>query len=252
VVANPVAHCICMDLARENRDGYVLYAVRYWLGDLARDDPTSSDVRERVYSALKRAGIPLAIPAAALFMSEESSERTMRKEARDIEAKFQALSSVELFGHLDDSERRALATSARSTPFGRAEVITRQGAKANWLYVLSKGEVEVRIKAPEGEKRVAVLQAPSFFGEMALMTGQPREATVVAISEVECLRIDKADFQGILQRRPAIAERISEILAARRVELDAAREGLDPEAHSKRFSNENVRILRGIKDFFGL
>ena len=163
-----------------------------------------------------------------------------------------SLDAVELFEHLDDAERKALAQAARRTPFGRAEVITRQGAKANWLYVLSKGEVEVRIASPEGDKRVAVLKAPSFFGEMALMTGQPREATVVALTEVECLRIDKADFQGILQRRPAIAERISEILATRRVELDAAREGFDPEAHSQRLSRENVRILRGIKDFFGL
>ena len=131
-------------------------------------------------------------------------------------------------------------------------MITRQGAKANWLYVLSKGEVEVRVATADGDKRVAVLKAPSFFGEMALMTGQPREATVVAVTEVECLRIDKADFQGILQRRPAIAERISEILAVRRVELDAVREDLDPEAHSKRLSRENTRILRGIRDFFGL
>jgi small-conductance mechanosensitive channel/CRP-like cAMP-binding protein len=252
VAPAPAAHCICHDLAREHRDGYVLYAVRYWLLDLARDDPTSSEVRERIFSALRRAAVPLAIPAAALFLSEESSERTERKEARDVDSKLRALSSVELFSHLDDDERRDLARSARRTPFGRAEVITRQGAQANWLYVLTKGEAEVRIASPEGDRRVAVLKAPSFFGEMALMTGQPREATVVALTEVECLRVDKADFQEILQRRPAIANRISEILAARRVELDAAREGLDPDAHSQRLSRENVRILSSIKQFFGL
>ena len=84
------------------------------------------------------------------------------------------------------------------------------------------------------------------------MTGQPREATVVALTEVECLRVDKADFQEILQRRPALADRISQVLAARRVELEAVREGLDPEAHSKRLSTENMRILHGIKQFFGL
>lgn len=252
VAASPAAHCICMDLARENRDGYVLYAVRYWLEDLARDDPTSSAVRERIYASLRRAGIPLAIPAAALFMSEETSEREERKVARDLDTRFKALSEVEIFGHLDENERRALAATARRTPFGRSEVVTRQGAKANWLYVLTKGEVEVRVASGEDERRVAVLQAPSFFGEMALMTGQPREATVIALTEVECLRIDKAGFQTILQKRPAIAEGISEILATRRVELDAAREGLDPEAHSRRLSNENVRILSGIKQFFGL
>jgi CRP-like cAMP-binding protein/small-conductance mechanosensitive channel len=252
VAQTPAAHCICQDLAREHRDGYVLYAVRYWLEDLARDDPTSSDVRERIFSSLRRAGIPLAIPAAALFMSQESSERSERKEARDVDAKLKVLSDIELFRHLDQDERRALAGTARRTPFGRAEVITRQGAKANWLYVLSKGEVEVRVATAEGERRVAVLTAPSFFGEMALMTGQPREATVVALTEVECLRIDKADFQGILQRRPAIAERISEILAARRVELDAARGNLSEEAQNQRLSRENLRILTGIREFFGL
>ena len=252
VAPSPPAHCICHDLAREQRDGYVLYAVRYWLTDLARDDPTSSDVRERIFSALRRASVPLAIPAAALFLSEESSERTERKEARDVDAKVRALSSIDLFSPLDETERRDVAQAARRTPFGRAEVITRQGAQANWLYVLTKGEVEVRIASPEGDRRVAVLKAPSFFGEMALMTGQPREATVVALGEVECLRVDKADFQEILQRRPTIADSISEILAARRVELDAARGGLDPEAHSQRLSRENVRILHGIKQFFGL
>jgi small-conductance mechanosensitive channel/CRP-like cAMP-binding protein len=252
VAASPAAHCICHDLGREHRDGYVLYAARYWLTDLARDDPTSSDVRERIFSALRRADIPLAIPAAALFMTDETSERAARKQERDIETKMRTLSGIELFGHLDEDERRALAQTARRTPFGRSEVITRQGAKANWLYVLSKGEVEVRIASPDGDRRVAVLKAPSFFGEMALMTGQPREATVVALTEVECLRVDKADFQGILQRRPAIAESISAILATRRVELDAAREGLDPDAQSQRLSRENVRILTGIRQFFGL
>lgn len=252
VAPSPPAHCICMDLARENRDGYGLYAVRYWLADLSRDDPTSSDVRERVFSALRRAGIPLAIPAAALFMSEENSERSERKQARDLEAKLSALSGVELFQHLAEDERRALAQAARRTPFGRAEIITRQGAKANWLYVLTKGEVEVRVATGDNDQRVAVLNAPSFFGEMALMTGQPREATVVALTEVECLRIDKAGFQGILQKRPAIAERISEILATRRVELEAVREGLEPSAQGQRISRENVRILSSIKQFFGL
>jgi small-conductance mechanosensitive channel/CRP-like cAMP-binding protein len=252
VVPEPAPHCICHDLARENRDGYVLYAVRYWLEDLARDDPSSSNVRERVYSALKRADIPLAIPAAALFLEQEDSAKAERKEKRAVQSKLQTLDAIELFEHLDADERRALANSARRTPFGRAEVITRQGATANWLYVLAKGEVDVRVSTPEGERRVAVLTAPSFFGEMALMTGQPREATVVALTEVECLRIDKADFQGILQRRPAIAERISEILAARRVELDAARGGLDAEGRSQRLSHENLRILTGIRQFFGL
>jgi CRP-like cAMP-binding protein/small-conductance mechanosensitive channel len=252
VAQNPAAHCICNDLARDNRDGYVLYAVRYWIEDLWRNDSTSSDVRERVFSALRRAEIPLAIPAAALFLSQDDPERAQRKEERAVQNKLHSLDDIGLFRHLDDGERRALARAARLTPFGRSEVITRQGAQANWLYVLVKGEVEVRVASGGAERRVATLKAPNFFGEMALMTGQPREATVVALTAVECLRIDKEDFQAILQQRPAIAEKTSEILAARRVELDAVRDDLDPDARHQRLSSENVRILGSIKQFFGL
>jgi CRP-like cAMP-binding protein len=121
------------------------------------------------------------------------------------------------------------------------------------LYVLTKGRAEVRVQREGGEERqVAVLQAPSFFGEMALMTGQPREATVVALTEVECLRVDKSDFQAVVTQRPELAQEISTILAQRRVELEAARENLDAQARSSRIHTERSRILGAIRDFFAL
>ncbi len=113
VVADPAAHCICNDLARENRDGYVLYAVRYWIDDLSRSDTTNSDVRERVYSALKRANIPLAIPAAALFLEQEDSAKAERKLQRDVQSKLRTLDAIDFFQSLEAEERRALAQTAR-------------------------------------------------------------------------------------------------------------------------------------------
>jgi CRP-like cAMP-binding protein len=113
--------------------------------------------------------------------------------------------------------------------------------------------VEIRVRANGGEdRRVAVLDAPSFFGEMALMTGAPREATVVALTDAECLRVDKNDFRDVLGRRPELAQEISSILAQRRVELDAVRENLDANARNSRVITEKGRILASIKDFFGL
>src|SRR5450432_2547066 len=85
VASEPKAHCICYDLARDNRDSFGYYAVRYWLTDLARDDPTSSLVRERIYAALKRANLPLAIPAKAVFVSQDDTERREQKRQHDLE-----------------------------------------------------------------------------------------------------------------------------------------------------------------------
>ena len=253
VASEPKPHCICYDLARDNRDSFCYYAVRYWLTDLARDDPTSSLVRERIYAALKRAQIPLAIPAKAVFVSPDDMEHRDRKRMRELESRTAALAAIDLFANLSEDEQRTLASSARLAPFSPHEVITRQGATAHWLYVLLKGTAAVRVATSEGEDRqVAILEAPSFFGEMALMTGQPREATVIAECDVECLRVDRKDLESIIKNRPEIASEISVVLAKRRVELLAVREGLDADAKRARLSTEHTRILHAIRDFFAL
>jgi CRP-like cAMP-binding protein len=137
-------------------------------------------------------------------------------------------------------------------PFSAGEIVTRQGSTAHWLYILTKGRAEVRLTAGGEEKKVAELTAPSFFGEMALMTGAPREATVIALCDVECLRVDKDDFKEILARRPEMAREMSAILAQRRVELMAVRDNLDAEAKKRKMVTEGSKILESIRDFFGL
>jgi small-conductance mechanosensitive channel len=252
VAAEPRAHAICFDLARENRDSYCYYAARYYLTDLARDDPTSSLVRERIYAALKRAQIPLALPAAALFLSQEDgkAERKLRKAKDEILA---AIRGVALFSKLSDEELAILAESAKIAPFVKGEIITRQGAKAHWLYVLVEGDVEVCVAGEDKqERRVAVVSSPGFFGEMALMTGAAREATVIAMNEVECLRVDKKDFSKVLEHRPELAQDISKTLAQRRIELEAVRENLDAAAKRRRAETESSRILASIREFFAL
>jgi len=250
----PKPHCLCHEMARDNSDNSVCYyAARYWLTDFSRNDSTNSLVRQRIYAALKRAQIPLAIPAKTVFVSQDDSAHRERKRTRELESHMSALAAIELFTNLSEDEQRTLAASARLAPFSPNEVITRQGATAHWLYVLLKGSAAVRVSAPDGEERqVAILEAPNFFGEMALMTGQPREATVIARDDVQCLRVDRKDLEGIIQQRPEIATEISGVLATRRVELAAAREGLDSNAKSQRLSSERNRILSSIRDFFGL
>ena len=253
VASDPKPHCICCDFAKDHRESYAHYAVRYWVTDLASDDPVSSSVRERIYTALRRAQIPMALPASTVFVSHDDPEHAERKHSRDRAFRLKALESTDLFARLSAEEKERLADLVRLTPFSAGEIVTRQGAKAHWLYLLTKGEVEVRVTGGGGiDQRVATLKAPAFFGEMALMTGEPREATVVAMSEVDCLRLDKQDFQGILEHRPEMAQEISTVLAQRRIELLAVRDNLDAEAKKRQMISERGRILASIRNFFGL
>ena len=178
VADDPPPNCICFDFAREGADSFAYYAVRYWLTDLAADDPTSSAVRVRIYVALKRAGIPLAVPGQAIWVSMDDPQHRERKVQRELQHRMEVLQHIEMFAGLSHDDRQRLAEGMQPAPFGRAEIITRQDSVAHWLYVLTKGECEVRVRGEAGgEKLVARLSAPNVFGEMGVMTGERRTAS---------------------------------------------------------------------------
>lgn len=249
VAAEPPPHCLLMEL----HESYARYAARYWLTELAFDDGTDSVVRTRLYFALQRAGIRFSLPGHAVFLTEESTERAEAKARQASERRMEALEDVDIFDPLTIEDRQQLAESLHYAPFVTGEVLTRQGAEGHWLYLILKGEVSVHVRSEEGlEKEVARLGAGDFFGEMSLMTGAHRSATVVALTPVECYRLDKDAFQRIIRERPAIAEPVAEILAHRRTELAAVRENLDQEAKRRHFAADKSDLLGRIRDFFGL
>jgi small-conductance mechanosensitive channel/CRP-like cAMP-binding protein len=248
VAQTPQIHCLIIDF----KDSFATYAVRYWLTDIALTDPTNSVVRSRIYTALKRAGVSLSIPAQSIFITEDDASRRGRKKEEEIATRAKVLREVEIFKPLTDEELLKLAERLSVAPFVRGEAMVRQGTEAHWLYVITEGEADVRVSADGAglSKCVATLSAGDFFGEMGMMTGERRAATVIAKTDVECYRIDKNSFQDILHQRPEIAEGISQVLAHRRVDLDAAREGLNEEARLQREKRTQSDLLRRIKDFF--
>ncbi len=246
VASDPAPNCVLMELG----ESYGRYALRYWLTDIAIDDPTDSNVRTLIFFALQRAGMRLSIPAHAIFVTEESKARTEDKAKLELDRRRLALTHVDLFTGLSDEERGVLARGMRYAPFCKGEVITKQGAEAHWLYLVDDGQVSIRVTDQGLEKEVASVRGPSFFGEMSLMTGAPRAATVVANSDVECYRLDKETFREVLTKRPQIAEGVAKILAQRKAELDLARSGLETEAASRKSSEAD--LLLKIQKFFGL
>jgi small-conductance mechanosensitive channel/CRP-like cAMP-binding protein len=250
IAREPAPHCLMLDF----KDSYATYAARYWLTDLALTDPTDSIVRQRIYFALRRVDIPLSIPAHSLFITEDDETRRKRKRNEELAGRVEALQRVELFNSLTEEERRELALRMNEAPFVRGEAMTRQGAQAHYLYIMTSGEAEVRVAVDGSQlsEKVATLHGGDFFGEMGLMTGEPRTATVIATTEVDCYRLDKEAFHDILRRRPEIAEDISHILARRRVELEAIREGLNEEAKRLRMRRAQGDLLRRIRNFFTL
>jgi CRP-like cAMP-binding protein len=163
------------------------------------------------------------------------------------------LARVELFREMNDGERRVLAESLRYAPFMKGELMTRQGAEAHWLYILTKGSAEVIVSTDAGiHKTVAILHAGDFFGEMSLLTGEPRSASLKALEESECYRLDRKAFDDILHGRPEIAHYLSELLARRKVEIEAVRHDLDAAARAAMMQGQQKSIFDKIHKLFGL
>ncbi|MBA3393395.1 MAG: mechanosensitive ion channel, partial [Deltaproteobacteria bacterium] len=245
MATDPPPHVLFMAI----KDSYAHYCARYWLTDLAVDDPPDSAVRTRIWYALRRAGIPLSIPASTVFLTPDTQERTERKSTRELASRIAALETVDLFGGLDDKVRRELAEQLVFTPFAAGEAVCREGDHDDGLYMLVEGEAIVRIGSGKEEREVARLVAGQFFGEMSLMTGETRTATVVAATDLVCYRIDKPAFQSVLVQTPAIAEHIAGVLAHRRTALDAARDDHDDPEHD-RTETAKRDLLGRIRGFF--
>jgi small-conductance mechanosensitive channel/CRP-like cAMP-binding protein len=248
VSADPPPDCVHIDM----RGSFNSYTSRYFLSDLQRDEPIDSRVRTRIFFALRRAGIPLNVPAHAIFMTSDTEERRQRKERDLDQSREDVLRSAELFQALSAEEIDQLSDSLRYSPFSAAEVMTRQGSEGHDLYLIHRGEVSVRIGAEGIEREVATLGAGTFFGERSLMTGDPRSATTVAKTDVECYRLAKADLEKVLKARPELAEAMAEILAHREAELSSHRADATRESRERHIASQKRQIVGKIRSFFGL
>jgi len=243
-------NCVLMDL---DDKGYARYAMRYWLTDMNVDDPTDAVIRWHIMTALQRAGIKLAMEERSILLTKENEKHEEMLHQREIQLRIKTLKQVELFSQMTEKELTALAERLLFSPFAKGEIISRQGATAHWLYIVIRGEAEIYLETPDGGKRVLRdLGKGNFFGEMGLMTGAPRSASVVAKTDVECYRLDKEMFEEILRERPSIAVEISQVLAVRKAEQDSLIQGMGAESAPRDATQHSGEILATIKHFFGL
>ena len=228
---------------RNLSDSGVDYEVKYWLEDYAKYNDTDALVRERIWYAFRRAGLTFAYPTRTLFV-----ERPLRsgisegKEGAIIER----LSAVDIFSPLSHEETTMLAQAASSHVFAPAETVIRAGDPGSSMFVVHGGKVSVQIMDNGRSRTVATLEEGAFFGEMALFTGEPRTANVVAEEETEVLEIGHDAMKRIFDANPDLVESLSHIIAERRRGLAArAEDSADMQA-------ESAGLLSSIKRFFGM
>ena len=224
-------------------DHGVDYEVKYWLDDYAKYNDTDALIRQRIWYAFRRAGLNFAYPTRTLYV-ERHRGATMRD--GDGGAIAERLSAVDIFAPLSVDETSMLAQAAVSHVFAPGEMVIRAGDPGSSMFVVHKGKVRVQVSENGRSRTVATLNEGDFFGEMALFTGEPRTANVLALEETEVLEIGHAAMKRVFDTNPDLVESLSFIMAERR-------QGLASQGDAAVTPHDaSAGILSAIKRFFGI
>lgn len=246
VAAQPPPAVACIAF----KDSGIEYAVAYDLTDAGEYWIADSRIRAHVYAALMRQGFVISFPRRIVEVRHDERPVTVK---REIARRIAALATMDLFAPLTDGERASLARELSTSPYVAGERIFEAGQAADSLYLLAEGRVEiVRERGKGGPVKLATLEAPAYFGEMGMLLGQPRIATVVVTEDALCYRLEKRGFDAILRARPELAETLARLLVERQAENDARLLALDESARAEHTVSRTRELLRKIQQFFGL
>ena len=217
----------------------MVYRIRVWMSDFAAGDRLDH-IRSSVYYAFHRSGIVIPYPTRTVIMKEPAPSRP------DAASTETALRRVSIFANLPDEQRTQIAAVARRSLYGSGEAIVRQGNSGCSMFVLLSGEAAVLIEP--GDREVARIAPGGFFGEMSLLTGAPRNATVRTTADSEVLEITADDFKQFVLANPAVVEEVGAAVSRRQAELDQAR----AQGTSTTPAETPQRLVDRIRRFFGL
>ena len=219
----------------------ITYRARFWIDDFAADEVSRDEVRTAIYYAFQRHDIEIPWPIQVEYSREwkepDSGARVTEGEA--------LLGSVDLLATLPPEARRQIALSAPMAIYGSGETIVRQGDEGQSMFVVLDGEVRVVLEPKRSE--VARIQRGGYFGEMSLLTGDPRSATVLAVGDVTVVQIGADLFRRVIAAHPEALDKIGMAVAVRRSELDQLRSSA-----SETVTVETGTLLMRMKRFLRL
>lgn len=233
--------------------GVIQYRIRYWINPWKGIYPAQS--RDRIHSSilnnLSLSGLTPAYPKQEFYYSRIPGKKL--HDSKSFEYRKNILKNVSLFNSFEEEELNKLVNRIDERSYKEGETIIKMGDPGESMFILAEGLIEVLVSRENGyEQRVAQIYPGEFFGEMSLLTGEPRSATVKALTDILAFEVKKEHLESLFKTRPDIMDEISEIIAQRRTsnieELEKASSVVDfkpPTGFSKQLASK-------IKSFFNI
>jgi small-conductance mechanosensitive channel/CRP-like cAMP-binding protein len=225
------------------------YEVRFWLDEYELYYQVCDAIRSNMWYGLHRHGIRIPYPIRTVQL-----ERPARDKQLEVQTAARImLRQQPLFRCLNDEQLDALLPRGRAVHFGRDEKLIQQGDSGDSMFILVDGEATVVVERDGAPTPVAFLRPGDCFGEMSLLTGEKRSATVIAQADCEVVEIGKAVLARSLKENPELLASLSELLARRQLETEGA---LAAEKKDGQVQNQQSRytdsFLDKLRTFFEL
>ncbi|MBA2336054.1 MAG: mechanosensitive ion channel family protein [Blastocatellia bacterium] len=225
-------------------DNGIDWEVKYWAEDYALYNDTDALVRQRIWYVFNREKIDFAYPTHTVYIGNEPVGKTP---AEYVNSTSEYLSRVPIFAPLSQEELEKLARASNDRIFAPGELIVRKGQQGNSMFVITSGAVKVQVPQHNYAQTINNLRENDFFGEMSLLTGQPRSANVIATEETTVIQIRKSALRPIFEENPELVKSICDLIEERQLLLKQDMQNIveDKETTSK-------GVMASIRNFFGL
>ena len=245
VLAEPKVKVFLVDFA----DFAVIYEIKFYMGNHSRINEINDAVRTNVWYELKRRGITIPFPIRTLHVARKPARQVQEDHAEALSI----LRGEPLFECLSDAQLNQLVTQAHLNTFGRGEPVIEEGAPGDSMFVLLRGAANVFVAKNGSTIQVATLNAGDCFGEMSLLTGERRSATVRAHADCYVMEIGKPVMAEVLRGAPDCLVLLSDLLARRRMETEGIlKEATRSDEHELKQRQYSDTFLHRLRSFFQL
>lgn len=230
-------------------DHAIQYEIKIWIDNHAQYKSILDDVMTKLWYSFKRNDIRIPFPIRTVYIQKEEQDKI----DTSIESRKRSISTIELFQGVSEHEIQQIAESAKLKHFTKGERIIIQGEHNYSLYIIVQGQVGVfSIDAKGNSIPVKDLKEGEYFGEMSLLTGEKRSATIIAQNEVTLLEIGPNDILPTIKKNPALMEALSKKLAERKLSI---KDILDKALANEKFLEKEAlskNLLNRIREFFSI
>ncbi len=232
---------------KEVTDTGAVYLVGYYPPDRGAFAATRDAVLSQIHRHMRQAGVAFAIPKQAHY----SADLSRRDDEHGIDLAG-LLARTELFASLSPEELRILARGMKRLPLSAGETIIRQGEEGDSMFVLVEGLLGVYVEKDGDEHRVARITPGGFFGEMSLLTGERRAATIRASSDSVLYELPHEVMGDVMARNPELADLLAGAIESRRIEADHQWQKKRADLARQSGREEHRDLLSRIKAFFSV